>query len=139
MNAEFNLDVYSAFAKQNMMFPAYMREDPDGRRYAVVTHNGLKSYMLSYMAEMAKQGNPVKVSYTPIETGISHSIVSCTICLGGYQVTETGESSIATLNTAVAKNYPYLQAELRAFDRVVISFLQLNIDGRRVYSAEEIT
>ena len=57
--------------------------------------------------------------------------------MGNYQITETGEATIATLNSSVAKNFPYLEAQTRAYDRAVISFLQLQVDGKRVYSDRE--
>lgn len=132
-----NINVYSSFFEAYMSFPAFETENEPGQ--FVLTHNGLKAYMLNFMKERAAAGDPVDLDYIPVETGLSHSIVSCTIKLGGYKVIESGEASVATLNSTIAKSYPYLQAELRAFDRAVISFLQLNIDGRRVLTDEEVS
>lgn len=106
----------------------------------IITHNSLKSYFLEGMAARSAQNKtPIDVTYQPIETALSHCIVSCTIAMGGYKVTETGESCVATLNSQIAKNYPYIEAEMRAFDRAAISFLQLQINGKRVYSDEELS
>ncbi len=135
-HSQFNIQVYSNLFNKYMTFPVYEQENRPGEY--VLLHNGLKSYMLGLMSEQAKNKTPISIEYTPVETALSHSIAHCSIeWAGGYKVTETGESSVATLNSTVAKNYPYMQAEIRAFDRAVISFLQLNIDGRRVYSDEE--
>ncbi|MBQ9303459.1 hypothetical protein [Butyrivibrio sp.] len=131
------IQVYSNVLKAMINLQAYQTDEPGNY---VIAHNSLKSYMLENMARAltAKQ-LPIKVAYAPIETALSHSIVSCTISMGNYEVTETGEACVATLETPIAKNYPYLEAEMRAFDRAAISFLQLNINGKRVYTDEELS
>ena len=130
-----NVDVYSKFHNSSMKFQAFVDTE---KNETVITHNSLKAYMLEFMKNCASKGTPVTVQYTPIETSLTHSIVSCTVSLSGYSITETGEANVATLNTTVAKSYPYLTAEIRAFDRAVISFLQLNTDGKRPYSDQEM-
>ncbi len=130
------ISVYSNFYQSDIMLQAYAVEDEPGAY--VLLHNNLKAFMLNLMLEQAKHGSTLIVDYTPIETSMSHCIVSCTVSSGKYKVTETGESCVSTLNTTIAKNYPYIEAEVRAFDRAVISFLQLNINGKRFYSDKEI-
>ncbi|WP_155829592.1 MULTISPECIES: hypothetical protein [unclassified Butyrivibrio] len=52
-------------------------------------------------------------------------------------LTETGETTTRTLSSNIAKDYPYLEAQKRAFDRALISFLQLDIGEGRVFADSE--
>ena len=127
--------VQSVFLNQPIILDAYLSQETNTY---VITHNSLKAFMLRKQHELARDGAKIKIAYDAVESSLSHSVVDCTIECGNYIVTETGESCVATLNTAIAKSYPYLEAQIRAYDRAVISFLQLNVSGKRVYSYEEI-
>lgn len=135
------VQVYSNYTKTAFNFEAQVKQDDNGQQYYCLLHNSIKTVMLHYMAECANKPNitPIVVDYHPIATELSHTIVDCTVSQGTYSVTETGEASIATLNSSVAKEYPYIEAQTRAYDRAMISFLQLNVDGKRLYSDHEFT
>ncbi|ADL36192.1 hypothetical protein bpr_II255 (plasmid) [Butyrivibrio proteoclasticus B316] len=133
------IKAFSNLYNQELSFDSILKQDEEGRPYHAILHNSLKEYMLSLAKNLAndQKSPPVIIDYKPIETSMSHSVVDCTIKMGNYQITETGEATIATLNSSVAKNFPYLEAQTRAYDRAVISFLQLQVDGKRVYSDRE--
>lgn len=133
------INIYSGLLETNIEFMAYQCQDADNTNPGyVLQHNSLKQYMLRYQFDRAKENMPVDISYKSIECSLSHSVVDCSIEFQGYKVTETGEACVATLNSTIAKNYPYIEAQTRAYDRAVISFLQLNINGKRIYSDTEL-
>lgn len=126
--------VYSNLYKKNI--PLLFIEKTDGS--FVLQHTGLKNFMLQ-MQLCARTLDPISITYDSIDTQLTHSIVNCTIAINGYAVTETGEAAMVSLGSDIAKMYPYLEAQKRAFDRAVISFLQLNLqDGKRIYSDSEL-
>lgn len=128
------VSVYSSFLSRNITLPAYYRGDGS----LMVLHSGLKQFLLNVMKDrVSRNAPPVSFSYQTMMATEVHCVVNCTVSMEHYAVTETGESSIRTLYTETARDYPYLEAQKRAFDRAVISFFQLQLDGKRVYSEKE--
>lgn len=127
--------IYSGFYGQTLTLPAYF--SPRGE--LLLSHSGLKQFILQEMKLRVCSGkNPIHYFYETVYAADVTYIVNCTFCMGDYRVTESGESNSRTLYTSVAKDYPYIVAQKRSFDRAAISFLQLLLDGKRVYSDSEI-
>lgn len=105
----------------------------------IILHNSLKNFITGTMLRRAKgKKPPIVYEYKTISIDPTHCICQCTFTMMDYRVTETGEASARTLNSPIAKDYPYIEAEKRAFDRAAITFFQLMVDGKRVYSDAEV-
>lgn len=133
-----DVKVHSAFAGKDMTLQGYApNSDPDS---FVITHTSLKRAMLRLMVQTTSNPKlpPINYSYNTISSEKDHCVVNCSFTFKNYQVTETGESLPETLQSSISRQYPYLEAQRRAFDRAAISFLQLDMDGRAVYSDSEI-
>ena len=132
----FPVTVYSGFYRNYYQFPAYKNKDGE----ILIAHFGLKKFAHEIMRQRSAENKvPVCYVYHAVDPSASHCVVDCTFSMGAYAVTETGESSLRTLRSDIARNYPYLEAQKRAFDRAVISFWQLELDGRRLHSDAEIS
>lgn len=131
---EIMVSVFSGFYDRPLKFPAFRNKRGD----IVLSHWGLKKFALSAMKLSAKpNGRPITFSFRPVDTSLEHCVIDCTFSCGGYSVTESGEVTTRTLNTNIARDYPYLEAQKRAFDRAVVSFWQLELDGKRLHSDTE--
>lgn len=131
-----NISVKSEIAGKQITLQGY---DADENTF-IITHTSIKRAMLRLMGQSLskKDITPIRYHYETVSSNMDHCIVNCTFSIGNYEVTETGESIPASLSSAVSKMYPYLEAQRRAFDRAVISFLQLDLDGRMIYSDSEL-
>lgn len=129
------VNVMSLTYNRLVSLPAFLKNG-----MLVLTHAGIKNFVLNAMMAQSlnKKDWPITYSYESVKVSDAQCVVNCTFSYGNYTVTETGETGARTLYTDVAKNYPYLEAQKRAFDRAAISFFQFQVDGRQVYSDSEI-
>ncbi|MCD8368908.1 MAG: hypothetical protein LUC94_01010 [Clostridiales bacterium] len=129
------VQIYSGFYNQMINLQAYTRENGE----LVILHTGLKDFVLNIMKEYMIAGKePLRYAYHTVCAGERMNVVDCAFSIGTYVVVETGESGQGTLYTEVARNYSYLEAQKRAFDRAAISFFQLQLDGRRIFADSEL-
>ena len=127
--------VKSGFYNAEIQLPVFCSSSGN----IILSHIGLKSFVLNAMkAQIAQCKTPIHYEYKCIDSSMEHPIVDCTFSIGPYIVTESGESSTYTAYTNVARNYPYLEAQKRAFDRAAISFFQLQVDGKQVFADSEL-
>ena len=105
----------------------------------ILSHIGLKTFVLNAMKSQLQQNQiPIHYEYRCIDSSMDHPVVDCIFSMGEYIVVESGEASTYTAYTSIARNYPYLEAQKRAFDRAAISFFQLQVDGKQVFVDGEI-
>lgn len=127
--------VASGFYGGSISLPVFL----SSKGNVVLSHSGLKAFVLSIMQRQITGNAPgISYRYQTVKADTEHSVVNCCFSMGNYIVTESGEATSHTLYTRIAQNYPYLEAQKRAFDRAAISFFQLQLDGKRVHTDSEI-
>ena len=135
------VNVRSTLFGADIALEAYETEGEDGKKTMIITHNSLKKAFLKILGKRAQENkNPhIRYSFHEVVVSPAHCVVDCTFSLGeGYVITESGETTTRTLASNVAKDYPYLEAQKRAFDRALISFLQLDVDGKVFSDSESV-
>lgn len=105
-----------------------------GEEILIVPHSVLEDLILN--SEKAKS-LACSVHYSQLQTNEArHYAFLCTISDNtGRRIESIGESLDATLETAIAQNYPVLMAHKRAFDDAAIKYLGL--EGK-VYSDQQV-
>lgn len=127
-------NVKSGFYQTEIALPVFLSSAGN----IILSHMGLKSFVLNVIkSQIATGGPPIVYSYKCIDSSMDHPVVDCTFAMGTYIVTESGELNCYTAYTDVAKKYPYLEAQKRAFDRAAISFFQLQVDGKQIIADSE--
>lgn len=102
----------------------------DGEPTTIITHDSLEDVILNQIPDYN-----VKYDKTLEFCGPDHWVVKCTISdKNGRRVQNFGESINETLYTPIGRTIPAIMAEIRAFDRAAIRYL--NLPGK-VYSNEE--
>ena len=137
-----NIEMQNVDIMSNLFGKAYtlqVYKNPDGKY--IVSHNSLKNLKLYLQAYLASNNLPSFTErYETVSSDPDHCVVRCIFTYeNGYAASETGETTSRTLVSQIAKDYPYLEAEKRAFDRAFISFMMFQVEnGRRLYSSAEI-
>ncbi len=120
-------------------YPLLVYQNSEGAY--VVSHNSLKRLKLWLQSQCAANNYPsFSEHYETVSSDPNHCVVRCIFTYeNGFSASETGETTSRTLVSQIAKDYPYLEAEKRAFDRAFISFMQFQTEnGKRLYSSAEI-
>ena len=124
--------IQSRYLKRDFTFtPATMQRN-DGP-VTIIPHNELWDIIHNQISEKG-----VTYDYNPVAVTKEHCFIGCTIRdNSGRSITEFGESIDGSLKSAIAKTIPATMAQIRAFDRAAIRYLDLTCDGK-VYSDQEI-
>ena len=92
-----------------------------GNTLNIITHARLEDIIYNDADCIAKN---VQVRFTPAVTETDHYCFFCAISdIGGRRCEGFGESTRATLTTEIARNYPALMAQKRAFDDAAMKYL----------------
>lgn len=109
----------------------YNETEIGGVPTTIITHDSLEDVILNQIPEDVG----VRYDKTLEHMDPEHCVVKCTFAdKKGRRVQCFGESLPSTLYTDIAKTIPCIMAEIRAFDRAAIRYL--NLPGK-VYSNEE--
>ena len=124
--------IHSRYLEREFTFtPATMQRN-DGP-VTIIPHNELWDIIHNQIKDKS-----VTYDYNPVAVTKEHCFIGCTIQdTSGRIVTEFGESTADTLVSKIAKGIPATMAQIRAFDRAAIRYLDFACDGK-VYSDNEI-
>lgn len=124
--------IQSRYLKRDFSFtPATMQRN-DGP-VTIIPHNVLWDIIHNQITD-----KEIICSYNPVAVTKEHCFIGCTMQdTAGRSVTEFGESTTETLTSNISKGIPATMAQIRAFDRAAIRYLDFDCDGK-VYSDQEI-
>lgn len=106
----------------------------NGEMVTIAPHDQLVEVILNTNEAIE---NNIQAHTTAIITEPGHYAFLCTISdKNGRRVEEIGESTMETLETPIARNYPALMAFKRSFDAAAIRFLGL---PGKVYSDQQVS
>lgn len=104
----------------------------DGRKVNLIPHSTLTDIFYNQLPR--EKGIRHEIDMTHIS--LAHCVAKCTIIDNdGRRIIEIGESVRAMLKTEIAKSIPATMAQIRAFDRAVIRYL--DIPDKNMYAEEE--
>lgn len=105
-----------------------------GEEVRIIPHDTLEDVILNSEAAAAKN---INVHYNPVITEPGHYAFMCAISdTDGRRIERLGESTLNTLTTDIAKDYPATMAFKRSFDAAAIAYLGL---PGKVYSDQQIS
>ena len=111
--------------------PVEMQRD-DGI-ITILSHATLEDIIHNQMSKAQK----ITYDLLPVHTSRNHCVYKCVIQDGsGRTIQSIGESVYDSLKSSIAKTIPAIMASIRAFDRAVIRYLDLDCAGK-VYSDQE--
>lgn len=121
--------LFSKTLNKDINFATFERENDFGKPVKVIFHDSLQDVIHNL--------TNAKYAFNFVKATPEHTVVVCEMADStGRRIVEIGESTPATLDTEIAKNYPSLIASQRAFDRAAIRYLDL---PGKVFSNMEIS
>jgi len=124
--------IQSRYLKRDFSFTPATMDRADGQ-VTIIPHNVLWDILHNQITDKS-----LMYEYIPVSVTKDHCFIGCTIRdAGGRSVTEFGESTAETLKSSIAKGIPATMAQIRAFDRAAIRYLDFDCAGK-VYSDQEI-
>lgn len=119
-NIEYELETFDKSTNEDIM--------------TIISHNSLERLMHNVLMN---SDYSVNYDLNFIECTKRHTVVECVIWdKNSRRISGIGESSLESLNSSIAKQYPSLTASQRAFDRAIIRYL--GFEGR-CYSDSEFS
>lgn len=111
----------------------FQQTEVNGIPTTIITHDSLEDVIFNQIPNLMKTKVRCKKIVEHVSSG--HAVVQCILSdETGREIPSIGESLTKTLYTDIAKGIPVTMAEIRAFDRAAIRYL--NLPGK-VYSNEE--
>ena len=128
------MKIYSSTLGREIDLATFTQNDPTGRPLTIVLHRALEAFVC--------ETDEINYDFTCVCSDRNHCVVKCNMwfkdahnALSERRVQTHGEAVPETLTSDIARNYPYVMAEKRAFDRAAIRLLNL---PQSTYSESEI-